>query len=241
MASSLSNPSCFTSFKTSSATWFSDTADGAICFAAFLPPLTLPSGAFPSDAAAAVDDDAGVSSSRALDLDRGGFESANRCPAPLKDDDSCSPIRCPGPLNGSVLRAPLLLALGAGTTIVGISGSFFDLPLLLDLDFGGDAARSAGASSFLGLPLLLDLDFAGAAGSTGVSGACAAPLLRDLDFALAAFTDVVSGGSTPLPMDFAGPSDAARFGEGFVGIGCPGSIFGAVACALGNDAALPIL
>ena len=110
--------------------------------------------------------------------------------------------------------------------------------MLLDLDFAG-ATCSTGASSFFGLPLLLDLDFAGATGSTGVSGACSDPLLRDLDFALAAFTDVVSGGSAPLPMDFAGPSDSARFGEGLVGIGFPGSIFGAG--ALGTDLALPIL
>ena len=239
MASSLSNPSFSTSFKTSSAIWPKDTCDGAFSFS-----FPLLAFALSSDAAAVVDDDAGVCASRPFDLDRAGCDSANRCEAPLNDVGSS--IRCPGPLNGSVLRAPLLLALaalalGAGAMIACSSCSIGGLPLLLDLDFGGDAARSAGASSFLGLPLLLDLDFAGAAGSIGVSGACAAPLLRDLDFALAAFTDVVSGGSIPLPMDFAGPSDSARFGEGLVGIGCPGSIFGAEACARDADDALPIL
>ena len=88
--------------------------DGAINFAAFFPPLALPSVAFPSDAAAA-DDDAGVSSSRGFDLDLGGGESGNRRPVPLNVDcsGSCG-TRCPGPLNGVilVLRSPLL-GLGA--------------------------------------------------------------------------------------------------------------------------------
>ena len=113
--------------------------------------------------------------------------------------------------------------------------------MLLDLDFAG----AADSCSFIALPLLLDLAFAGAAGSISVSGACAAPLLRDLDFAFAAVIDAaadgIAGGSVPLPLDFAGPIDTARFGEGLVGIGCPGSILGAAACALGTDTALPIL
>ena len=66
-ASSLSKPSLFTSFKTSSAICPTGTLDGAFNLSAPLSALALPSAA-----GSAADDDAGVCFPLILDLDRAG-------------------------------------------------------------------------------------------------------------------------------------------------------------------------
>ncbi len=84
----------FTSFASSAAICPGATLDGVIKgpLPAFsLPAFSLPSAAAGDDAAAddddadaAVDSDAGVCSPFDLDRNRGGSESANRCPTPLR-------------------------------------------------------------------------------------------------------------------------------------------------------------
>ena len=97
-ASSLSQPSFFTSFASSAAICPGAILDGAINGP--LPAFSLPAFSVPSaaaadgddvaaddadDADAAVDADAGVCFPFDLDRNRGGSESANRCPTPLKE------------------------------------------------------------------------------------------------------------------------------------------------------------
>ena len=94
-ASTLSQPSFFTSFASSAAICPGAILDGAINGP--LPVFSLPAFSLPSadgddvaaddadDDDAAVDADAGVCFPFDLDRNRGGSESANRCPTPLKE------------------------------------------------------------------------------------------------------------------------------------------------------------
>ena len=112
------------------------------------------------------------------------------------------------PMSGAAARLllrPPFLVLGAGAVITGIAGSvsFRDCPLLLDLGFDDDVARSV-------------------AGGIGVSGARWArsvflllDLVIDADASRAAAADDAAaggpGGSAFLLLDLAGFADAERF------------------------------
>ena len=114
---------------------------------------------------------------------------------------------------------------GVGTVITGIAGSVSvrAFPLLLDLGFDVDVARSA------------------AGGIGAARGARAAPLLLDLGIDVDAARAAAGGpgaigGSAPLLLDLAGFADSARFDSNLDVIGV-GSIFGAWS-PLGTDAGL---
>jgi hypothetical protein len=111
--------------------------------------------------------------------------------------------------------------------ITGIAGSVSvrAFPLLLDLGFDVDAARSA-------------------AGGIGVSGARAALLLLYLGIDVDAVRAAAGGpgaigGSAPLLLDLADFADSARFDSNLDVIGA-GSIFG-VWSPLGTDAGLLLI